>query len=181
MNIYEDYINYMGEKEELINMLIDTNSSIYYVLTDVIKVTDHIYKLYEKGEKLEEDLEEIFDIGFGFLANTLEDLNTYYYDYFEKDKDKFNYYAELMLYSVYIEDYKGYLEVNDMLNEDVEKALNELIYQIDSILVNKKPFNESFVISLDSVINTVLPMDKDYKTVYNVFRMIAEELELEDN
>ena len=48
MNIYEDYINYMGEKEELINMLIDTNSSIYYVLTDVIKVTDHIYKLYEK-------------------------------------------------------------------------------------------------------------------------------------
>ena len=61
-----------------------------------------------------------------------------------------------------------------------EKALNELIYQIDAILVNKKEYNESFVVSIDSVINTVLPMDKDYKTVYNVFRMIAEELELED-
>ena len=85
-----------------------------------------------------------------------------------------------MLYSVYIEDYKGFLEVNDLLNEDVEKALNELIYQIDAILVNKKEYNESFVVSIDSVINTVLPMDKDYKTVYNVFRMIAEELELED-
>ena len=59
-------------------------------------------------------------------------------------------------------------------------ALNELIYQIDAILVNKKEYNESFVVSIDSVINTVLPMDKDYKTVYNVFRMIAEELELED-
>ena len=44
-------------------------------------------------------------------------------DYFEKDAEKFNYYAELMLYSVYIEDYKGFLEVNDLLNEDLDDKL----------------------------------------------------------
>lgn len=179
MNIYEDYLSYMNEVQELIEMMINNNSTIYYVLNDVIKVTDYIYRFHEENENIDEDLEEIFDIGFGFLANTLEDLKTYYYDYFEKDIDKFNYYSELMLYSVYIEDYKGYLEVNDLLNDDVEKALNELIYQIDSILVNKKPYDKSFVLSLDSVINTVLPMDADYKPVYNVFRMIVEELGIE--
>ncbi len=179
MNIYEDYVSYMNEVQELIEVMIKNNSSIYYVLSDVIKVTDYIYRFHEENENMDEDLEEIFDIGFGFLANTLEDLKTYYYEYFEKDIDKFNYYSELMLYSVYIEDYKGYLEVNDKLNDDVEKALNELIYQIDSILVNKKPYDKSFVISLDSVIDTILPYDPDYKTVYNVFRLIVEELGIE--
>ncbi len=179
MNIYEDYVSYMNEVQELIEVMIKNNSSIYYVLSDVIKVTDYIYRFHEENENMDEDLEEIFDIGFGFLANTLEDLKTYYYEYFEKDIDKFNYYSELMLYSVYIEDYKGYLEVNDKLNDDVEKALNELIYQIDSILVNKKPYDKSFVISLDSVIDTIHPYDPDYKTVYNVFRLIVEELGIE--
>lgn len=179
MNIYEDYVSYMNDVQELIEVMINNNSSIYYVLSDVIKVTDYIYRFHEENENMDEDLEEIFDIGFGFLANTLEDLKTYYYEYFDKNIDQFNYYCELMLYSVYIEDYKGFLEVNDVLNEDYEKALNDLIYQIDSIMVNKKPYDEALVMDIDFKINDLLPMDPDYKTVYNVFRMITEELGIE--
>lgn len=178
MNIYEDYVNYMNDKQELIEKMIKHNSSIYYVLSDVIKVTDYIYRFYKENEKIDEDLEEIFDIGFGFIANTLEDLKTYYEDYFKKDIKTFNYYSELMLYSVYIEDFKGYLDVNDLLDEEKEKFLSELIYEIDNILVNKKPYDQSFVILLESKINTLLPKN-DYQPVYNVFRLISEELGIE--
>lgn len=42
---------------------------------------------------------EIFEIGYGYLANVLGDLKTYYLDYFGKNIEVFNYYSELMLYS----------------------------------------------------------------------------------
>ena len=179
MNIYEDYVNYMSECQDLIEKMIETNSSIYYVLNDVIKVCDYIYQEYSKNNSLDEDLEEIFDIGYGYLSNTLGDLKTYYEDYYNKDINLFNSYAELMLYSVYIDDYKGHLEVRDLLNDEIKSDLDGLNEEIDDILVNKKEFDESLVIAIDARIGAIQLKDDDYKTVYNVFQMIAETLNLE--
>ena len=75
MNIYEDYRNYIDECDELIEMLKEKGASVYYAISDVLKVTEYIYNEYEKNQKLDEDLEEIFDIGYGFLANIVN----YYY------------------------------------------------------------------------------------------------------
>lgn len=179
MNIYEDYANYMGEVQELIEEMIKHNTSVYYVLSDVIKVTDYIYRQNEQDPIHDEDLGEIFEIGFGYLANVLGDLKTYYEEYFSKNMDLFNYYSELMLYSVYIEDYKDHLSVNDLLNEDLEKTLNELIYKIDGILVNKKPYDGLVVANIEGEFDDVKLINDDYKPVFNVFRMIAEELNIE--
>ncbi len=179
MNIYEDYVNYMGECQELIEKMLETSSSIYYVISDVIKVCDYVYQEYSKNNKLDEDLEEIFEVGFGYISNVLGDLKTYFEDYYNKDIDAFNYYAELMLYSVYIDDYKGHLEVRDLLNNDIEKELNDLSSKIDNILINKKQYDESLVLLIDAKIGQLQLKDDDYKTVYNVFQMIAETLELE--
>ena len=179
MNIFEDYVNYMGECQELIEKMIEQNSSIYYVLSDVIKVTDHIYQMNERKESLDEDLEEIFEIGYGYLSNVLADLKTYYEDYFDKNMDLFNYYSELMLYSVNIEDYLDHLIVQELGNEELEKKLRDINYEIDNMLVNKKPYDEAYVVNLDARIEELKLANDGYKPVYNVFRMIAETLELE--
>lgn len=121
MNIYEDYANYISECQELIEEMIQYNSSVYYAIADVLKVTDYIYQKNEKKETIDEDMLEIFEIGYGYLANVLGDLKTYYLDYFDKNIEVFNYYSELMLYSIYIEDYKSHLNVQDLINDDIEK------------------------------------------------------------
>ena len=179
MNIYEDYGNYMSEVQELIEAMIKNKSTVYYVLTDVINVTDYIYRLSEKNEKIDEDLEEIFEIGFGYLSNILGDLKTYYEEYFEKNMEVFNYYSELMLYSIYIEDYKDHLNVEELITDDIEKILNDLIYMIDGVLVNKKPYDGLLVANIEGTVDDIKVGRENFQPVYNVFRMIAETLELE--
>ena len=85
MNIYEDYANYIGECQELIEQMIHHDSSIYYAIADVLKVTDYIYRKNSRKENIDEDLAEIFEIGYGYLANVLGDLKTYYLEYFDKN------------------------------------------------------------------------------------------------
>ena len=150
MNIYEDYANYISECQELIEEMIQYNSSVYYAIADVLKVTDYIYQKNEKKETIDEDMLEIFEIGYGYLANVLGDLKTYYLDYFDKNIEVFNYYSELMLYSIYIEDYKSHLNVQDLINDDIEKNLTDLIYKIDGILVNKKPYDKNTITDIEA-------------------------------
>ena len=179
MNVYEDYANYISECQELIEEMIKHNSSVYYAISDVLKVTDYIYQKNEKKEMIDEDMLEIFEIGYGYLANVLGDLKTYSLEYFDKNMEVFNYYSELMLYSIYIEDYKSHLNVKDLINDDIEKSLTDLIYKIDGILVNKKPYNQSFISDIEAKIDENKPQNDNYKPVYNVFRLIVEELNLE--
>ena len=42
MNVYEDYANYISECQELIEEMIKHNRSVYYAISDVLKVTDYI-------------------------------------------------------------------------------------------------------------------------------------------
>ena len=180
MNIYEDYLSYMSDNQDFIEKMLETNSSIYYVLSDVIKVTDYIYRYQCDNEEIEEEIEEIFEIGFGFIANVLSQLNVYYNNYFDKNMEVFNYYSELMLYFVYIEDYLEYLKSEEILTDDVEKLLNGMLDKIDNIIVNKKPFDKVFTSSLDATMDELKVVTPDYKPVYNVFRLIVEELQIED-
>ena len=46
MNIYVDYRNYIDECDELIEMLKEKGASVYYAISDVLKVTEYIYNEY---------------------------------------------------------------------------------------------------------------------------------------
>ena len=85
-----------------------------------------------------------------------------------------------MLYFVYIEDYLEYLKSEEILTDDVEKLLNGMLDKIDNIIVNKKPFDKVFTSSLDATMDELKVVTPDYKPVYNVFRLIVEELQIED-
>ena len=84
-----------------------------------------------------------------------------------------------MLYSIYIEDYKSHLNVQDLINDDIEKNLTDLIYKIDGILVNKKPYDKNTITDIEAKVSENKPQNDNYKPVYNVFRLIVEELDLE--
>lgn len=176
MNIYDDYNKYIIENEELLNYLKSSNSSVLYCLADVLEVLDYVYKKYVDKVKIENELEEIFEIGFGYLSNCLIDINTYYKDYFGKDIILFNKYSTLIIYSILLDDVKGYLLSEERLTEERSELLDKAAKLIEGTLINIKEINPEEVAEIEDILEMVLPKKNNYKPVYAVFAMIAEEL-----
>ncbi|MBE6130099.1 MAG: hypothetical protein E7183_00030 [Erysipelotrichaceae bacterium] len=176
MNIYDDYNKYIIENEELLNYLKSSNSSVLYCLADVLEVLDYVYKKYVDKVKIDNELEEIFEIGFGYLSNCLIDINTYYNDYFGKDIILFNKYSTLIIYSILLDDVKGYLLSEERLTEERSEMLDKAAKLIEGTLINIKEINPEDVAEIEDILEMVLPKKHNYKPVYAVFAMIAEEL-----
>lgn len=176
MNIYDDYNKYIIENEELLGYLKSSNSSVMYCLMDVLEVLDYVYKKYVDKVKIEAELEEIFEIGFGYLSNCLIDINTYYKDYFGKDIILFNKYSTFIIYSIMVDDVKGYLLSEERLTEERSEMLDKASKLIEETLLNLKEIDGAVVAEIEDILEMVLPKKNKYKPVYAVFAMIAEEL-----
>lgn len=177
MNIYEDYINYMNEHSELIELLYSTNSRILVCIDDVIKVNDHIYQMNEQNEKISDELAQIFEIGFGYLVNSINDLETYFKEYLNKDIVLFNQYTDVMVYGILFEDFKSFLLSNDEYDEDVKKIVEPILSEIENTIVNKIEFDEEKQRKYSSILED-LDFNEKFRPAYSVFSMIAEELEI---
>lgn len=178
MDIYEDYGNYIGEKEQLILKLKETSSEVLLCLSDCIKVLDYIYRKHMDKAKIDPDMEDIFDIGYGYLSNSLNEIKTYYEDYFDKDINMLNKYAHLIVYSILIDDIKGYLDGEEYLTPERKKTLDDDAYLIDKVMINKEEVTSDIKQRIECDISSVLPKVNTYRPVYSVFELIAEELEL---
>lgn len=177
MNIYDDYFNYIKEYEPLIEKINSTNSNVLYCISDVLKVMDIIYQSYLDKKDIDNDTADIFEVGFGYLSNVLYDLNTYYNDYFQSNMDIFNYYSELILYSIYLDDYISYLDGEEVLSKEELDNLHEVLNKIDDVLRKKLPCDSKLINGFEDETNHIAPLDDDFKPVYIVFSMIWEQLD----
>jgi hypothetical protein len=143
---------------------------------DVLEVLDYVYKKYIDNVKIEAELEEIFEIGFGYLSNCLIDINTYYKDYFGKDMILFNKYSTFIIYSIMLDDVKGYLLSDERLTEERSEMLDKAGKLIEETLLNLKDINPSVIQEIEDLLEMVLPKKHKYTPVYAVFAMIKEEL-----
>ncbi len=178
MNIYEDYSGYMTDMKDLIKKLEKSGSAVYVLVEDALIVTKYIYSEYQKGSKLDEVLEEIFEAGFGYLSNVLNDLSIMYQDYFNSDIELFNYYAPLIVYSIYIEDYRCHLLADELLTDKREEVIQRIEESIDKILANKNPYNMEQIDSWEEEVLNMAPDGDKFEPVYIVYSMIVETLNL---
>ena len=176
MNMYDDYNKYIIENEELLNNLKNSDSNVLLCLSDVLEVLEYIYKKYLDQAKIDNDLEEIFEIGFGYLSNALVDIKTYYVDYFKKDIILLNRYSTLIVYSIVLDDLKGYLLSEERLTEERKATINNASKLIDDVMINLKEIDGDVIVTIEEAFETSLPKKHNYKPVYSVFQMIAEEL-----
>ena len=176
MNMYDDYNKYIIEHEELLNNLKNSDSNVLLCLSDVLEVLEYIYKKYLDQAKIDNDLEEIFEIGFGYLSNSLVDIKTYYVDYFKKDIILLNRYSTLIVYSILLDDLKGYLLSEERLTEERKATINNASKLIDDVMINLKEIDGDVIVTIEEAFETSLPKKHNYKPVYSVFQMIAEEL-----
>ncbi len=178
MNIFDDYGNFIEEHEELINKLKDSSSVILTVINDVMKVLDYVYEQYLAGDKIEEDLIDIFDIGFGYFSNVMLDVNVYYKDYFNSNLDILNYYGSLITYSKHLEDFKYYLESEELLSDERKETIEKVLDKIELILKEKMSYSKEDIDNFEDDIKEIMPYHDSFKPVYSVFLMITEELNI---
>lgn len=165
---------------EIITALKDSNSPVLSVLHDVIRVTDYIYQQYSKKKQIDEDMEEIFSLGYGYLSNTLTDIKMYYEEYFNKDIDQLNRFSTLIIDLILLDDFKSFLDVNERLDEDTSKEIDELMNKLDVYLDNKNQIYINLIEDVEIFIDNKTPSTLNFQPVYIVFAMIAEELSITD-
>ena len=180
MNIYDDYISYLGEHMDIITALKDSDSPVLSILHDVIRVTDYIYQQYSKKKPIDEDMEEIFSLGYGYLSNTLTDIKMYYEEYFNKNIERLNRFSTLIIDLIILDDFKAFLDVNERLDMDTSNEIDDLMNKIDVALENKNPDSIELVENVELYIEDKTPLKLDFRPVYIVFAMIAEELSITD-
>lgn len=178
MDIYKDYGNYRKETKELLDLLKSSSSPALYCLSDVLLVMDYICDKYNDGVKLDQDLEDIFDFGFEYITSAINDIKVYYNDYFNKDIILFNHFANLITYSFYLEDLKSFLDAEEYLTPERNQVIDELETLIDKKLSTKDESVQDTISYIETSIEEILPKHKEFKPVYIVFALMAEELNL---
>ena len=178
MNIYEDYKNYSLDNAELINKLKSSNSKIMIMIEDVIKLLDYLALKVSDGANLSKEEDEIFDIGYGYYSNTIHSLSTYYNDYFNKDLFIFEYYVEIMIDIIYIDDILGYLDSIESKNTSSIIKLNNLSKELDDVMLKKSKLDKAYLTKIGYIIEECLPTKNDYQPAHIIFQMMCEELHL---
>lgn len=178
MNVYDDYISYLGENMDIISALKDSESPVLTIINDVIRVNDYIYQQYSKKNTIDEDTEEIFSLGYGYLSNVISDLKTYYVEVFEQDINLLNKYSSVLISLIILDDFKSYLDVIERLDDETKKEIDELMYKLDSMIENRRQINQELLEDVEILLSEKESQELDFRPVYIVYAMIAEELEL---
>lgn len=178
MNIYDDYIKYIEEHNYLIKLIENNAPSIYVLFEDVLAVLEYISEEYKKGSKLEADLKDFFDAGFGYLTSVMTDLKMMYEDYFKSDIILLSKYGNIITYFFYVEDLKCHLDAEELLTKNKQKIIDDIQQEIETILVNKLEVSEDLTDKYEAKISKITSTKDNYHPIYTIFALIREELNL---
>ena len=92
--------------------------------------------------------------------------------------DKINYYAPLIIYSIYLEDYRCHLETEDLLTDNIKTKIDEIQEEIDNIMNKSLPFEMTLIDKYEDEVLSMISDKTHFQPVYVVFAMICEELDL---
>ncbi|MDD3171357.1 MAG: hypothetical protein PHO86_03450 [Bacilli bacterium] len=174
----EDYKNYYQDNNDFFLMLIEKESIVYDRLSDVFKVLGFIELMVDMKKKIDEEIEVIFESGFSYLHEQIEQVKTYYKNYFKGNFDKFESYAPLINYSLYLDDLTEVLQEKNLLNKKAKEMIASLGQEIENVLIKQGKFTDDDIEKYNLMIQEVVVSSPEIITTQEIFAMIVEELEL---
>ncbi len=171
-----DYKNWFLKKQEIIHHLSHHDSIIITKVENVIKVLNYISKL--KEEEIDEDLSVIFDCGFSYIYQVIDEVEIYLEKYFENNMYQFLNYELLINYNLYINDLKDSLIENEYYTDEINEELNFISNNIENIISEKRPFIEKVLDEYDNRLMTVINPNVIILTTPEVYDRIYEELQI---
>lgn len=172
----EDYKAYLLQNYNFIDDLRSANSLLYERLDDVFSVLEYIEERFTKYQKVEEELEVIFEVGFSFLHEQIEELKNLIRLYFQNDPIGLRKYEHLLNYHLYLSDLTDALKEKEQYNNDVKNALLSIEEDIDNILREKKDFDDSTLMRFNTLVEENVKVGT-FSTL-EIFSQIREELDI---
>lgn len=178
MNMYEDFSKFIEENKSFLKLIEVHSPTLYVLFEDVLVVLEEIFKNYDENSKIEEELKDFFEAGFGYISNVLSEIKMMYEDYFNADIKIMNIYSSLIIYFFYVEDLKCHLDAIEALTDSKKKIIDDIQLEIETILQNNKQFDETLTEKYEVKISKVTSVKDNFHPIYTIFSMIREELNL---
>ena len=180
-----DFLSWRKQNEEFINHIKHDNSIIYSRIFDVLRILDYISSIEQ--DKMDDDMSIIFETGYAYLFNFLNELKIYFEDYFDSNYRKLLYYEELVNFDMYLSEIKNCLIDDNIYNELIEEQFNFISSDIDSKLSLVKQGKlsldenqkEELIKDYNERLLSVMPMDKVYQCVDEIFVNVYEAMKID--
>lgn len=172
----KDYKLYLKNNKKFLQMLSDKQSIVFDRLDDLFKVLDHIAKLIGKKKPLEEGMDLIFEVGFSYLHEQIEEIKLYYNFYFNDDYEKFKEHEVLINYSLYLDDLEDVLKEKDTYDAETQEVFDLIKEEIDELLANNKKLPPKILQRFNQYVEELVPVGT--LTTLEIYAMIVEELQI---
>lgn len=172
-----DYEKWYDQNKDLLQALFNHNSLVFDNIYDVLKVTEHIKKLETKAR--DADLDLIFDEGFAYLYNKVNEIKLYLEHHFNNDLHHFLHFELIINYCFYLDDLKETLEDKESYSDYIKEGFNQIYNEIENIINTKSDFSDDIIDHFNNTLLCVIPSNKEFLTIPEIFSRICEELQID--
>lgn len=175
MDIYTDYANWKLENIEFIQKLIANKSQTISRFTSVIVVVDFLYDLYTKRNKLDEQEQVFFSVGFDYIHDNFYTIKTLLDYKFNKNYDKLESCAKTINLLLYVNEFQA-----ELLENDIDtKSLDDFENKINEYLDKEENVPDAFFPMLDDIIGPIFERNNiEFTPIESIFYEVALEYKL---
>lgn len=173
----DDYKAYIKQNKDFINNIKAISEIVYDHFDDAFKVLDFIEDRADKYEKIEEEFEVIFEAGFSFIHEQIEELKTIYNHYFDNDFITFKRFDKMVAYSLYLNDLIQTLTEDRRYKGEIKTTISSLNEKIDKILRNKESYSDDLFEEFNNQVGEVVPVGT--LSTSEIYGRVQEELMIE--
>jgi len=179
MDIYTDYANWKFENHEFIHNLVERKSVTISRFTSVIVVVDYLYDKYTKKNKLSEDEQVFFEIGFDYIHDNFYTIKTLLDYQFDKDYDKLDACGKTINLLLYVNEFQA-----ELLNQDINikkeiQVLDDFEQNISEFLTKGKNVPDEYFQVLNDIVNPIFERHNiEFVPIESIFYEVAVEYRL---
>jgi len=173
---YSDYNAYIMQNNDFIGMLKDNKTILYERVFEIKTILDYLSEIAAKGNKLQEEMHVIFEVGFSYLHEQLEEIKLYYDIYFKKNVNQLKKYDKFINYSLYLSDLKDTLIDKAIYGQKTKTTFEKIANKIDKILKGLKKADDEIFDEFNIMLEECVPVGT--LTTLEVFALVSEELNI---
>lgn len=170
MKIVDDYKYWIDAKRDFLEEMEKSESLIYDRLRAIILTLEHL----AKKEEFDEDEGYIFNVGFMYLYEQINNIESYIasnfklFDALDENSVVFNFLCDL-------DDFKtDYTSMEESDKENIE----DYIDQVESILLSRDSISNLLYEEIDSTITDLVEEYGDYLPMTEIYKQIGENLKV---
>lgn len=178
MDIFTDYVNWKFENHEFIQNLVKNQSKTISRFTSVIVVVDYLYDQYVKNNKLSEDEQVFFEIGFDYIYDNFYTLKTILDYQFNGNYLEFENCGKTINLLLYVNEFQAELLQTQVAKKDIS-LLDDFEQKILKTLEKKENVDDTFFPMLNDIVTPIFERnDIDFVSIESIFYEVAAEYEL---